>query len=184
MNKELAFLMGALGDGSLPNRLYRSDYTIEFEQKNKEWLETISKIFRNYFGKTSKITKTKKGYYRLRVYSKKIYNQIKYHRSNLQQIKSKKLKKEFIRGFLDAEATVHKNRYVIVVYNKNKNLIAFSKDALLQFKIKPSSNYLDKRSNTISYSIYGKDQLKKFRENIGFTHPNKVKRLNKLLSNT
>jgi len=37
MNKEIAFLIGAMGDSSLPNRLYKSDYTIEFDQKNFVW---------------------------------------------------------------------------------------------------------------------------------------------------
>lgn len=181
MNKDLAFLVGAMGDGSLPDRAYKSDYTIEFDQKNKKWLDSVAKKFCKCFGKMPRIAKTKRGYYRLRLYSKNIYKQIEYYVNNLQLIKSKDLRREFIKGFFDAEASVHKNRNSITVYNKNEKLIVFSKKALLQFKVNPSKNYLDKRSDTISYSIYDKDQLIKFRENIGFTHPAKVKKLNKLL---
>ena len=181
MNKELAFLLGAFGDGSLPDRSYKWDYTIEFDQKNKQWLGLVAENLYNVFGKKPNVKKTKKGYYRLRLYSKGIYKRLEYYRSNVKLINSKSLRKEFVKGFYDAEATVHKSRYSIVVYNKNRELIEFSKNALLQFKINPSKNYIDKRSDTISYSIYGKNQLIKFRENIGFTHPEKVKKLNKLL---
>ena len=83
MKKEIAFILGALEDGCLFVRKDVQDYTIEIEQKYKKWLIRISDYFVICFDKKPKITKTKKGYFRLRIYSKEIFNELFRLRKNI-----------------------------------------------------------------------------------------------------
>lgn len=180
MDADLAFIIGAFGDGCLTSRPKRGDYSIEFEQKNKQWLESLSKKFKKVFGKSSEVKKTSKGYYRFRVYSKNIFFRLKDLLENISQITNEKTeaKTSFLRGIFDAEGSVHKNRYAIVLTNKDRELIFLCRKLLHELNISCGKIWCDKRTNVLSLSVYGKHNLIKFNNLIGSTHYDKQVRLN------
>jgi hypothetical protein len=74
MDRQFAYLFGAAGDATLHYRKDRAEHSIEYEQKNREWLENsiAPRVFR-LFGKNAKVKKRKSGLFRLRFYSKDTY---------------------------------------------------------------------------------------------------------------
>ena len=59
MKPEIAFILGALADGSLMKREEKGEYCIDFEQSNKFWLEHLAKNFKKCFNKDFKVTEKK-----------------------------------------------------------------------------------------------------------------------------
>ncbi len=187
MRPELAFILGALEDGCLSVRPERDDYTIEFEQTNKMWLEFLAQQFMFCFGKTPKITKTKKGVFRLRLYSKSILTKLQQARETmLSDISTApdEAKASFLRAMFDAEGSVHKNRFAITITNKKEDLLLTCRELLKEFGISSGQLWTDKRNNVKSLSIFGKNNLSEFREVIGFKHPAKAEKLNNLLDSS
>ena len=185
MEPDLAFILGALEDGCLSCRLNRSDYTIEFDQKNFQWLEVISKKFEYIFNKKGSLTKTKRNFFRLRIYSKEIFMKLEKERKNIFRLilkEPKKCKVNFLRGVFDAEGSVHRNRYSITLTNKKSKVINTSIKLLHEMGINTGKIWVDKRNDVKSFSIFGKENLINFKKNIGFNHPEKSKKLSKLLS--
>ena len=185
MKEEIAFLLGALEDGSFSSRPKIGDYTIEIEQKNREWLQLISKIFEKQFNKKPTISfRDKRKVFRLRIYSKKIFTELKKLREQMvEKIRNenRENKVSFLRGIFDAEGSVHKRRFTINLSNKKDEVIELCKDLLSELQIRTGKIEKMKR-NVKRLHIYGKDNLQKFQELIGFSHPEKAKRLESLLS--
>jgi len=90
-------------------------------------------------------------------------------------------KVSFLRGIFDAEGSVHKRRFTINLSNKKDEVIELCKDLLSELQIRTGKIEKMKR-NVKRLHIYGKDNLQKFQELIGFSHPEKAKRLESLLS--
>ena len=170
-------------DGCLTKRESIGDYTIEFDQKNREWLEEVSKCFKVVFNKTSSIKTTKRGFFRLRIHSKEIFQKIENlleRREELIENSSLECKMKFLRGVFDSESSVHRKRFVIALSNKNTNLLKFCKNLLQGFNIKTGS-ICKSNKDVFEFCIFGRDNLKKFRERVGFSHPDRKRKLDELL---
>ena len=184
MNPELTFILGAMEDGCLIKRENIGAYTIEFDQKNKEWLKKLNDCFGNVFKKTTNVKKTKRGYYRLSIHSKEIFDQLQKLMKNRMQLvenSSTACKASFLRGVFDAESSVHPNRFVIALSNKNTDLLKFCKELLEDFDIKTGSICRSNR-DVFEVCIFGRENLQKYKEKIGFSHPNRIKKLDRILN--
>ena len=115
------FLIGSTADASVYQRK-KSEYIVEWEQKNRKWLETIKELA----GK-GRIRKVKTGYWRLVIYSKKLYTR---HYSiflcdkKFLEIISQILRNEF--GIKSTVTKATKNEYseiyALCIYSKNEIL--------------------------------------------------------------
>jgi len=181
MEREKGFILGACEDGTFYYRGKKNQYTIEIEQKIYEWLEIVKKAFCRVYNKNSNLRKTSKGFYRLTIYSKKIYNELLETRKNYKKVleRSKEYQIGFLQGVFDAEGTVHNKRYSIRVASKKKEVINVIKEILEKLKIKTGKIYKDKTIYVLP--LYGKENLIRFLNIIGFRHPQKKKKLLKLI---
>ncbi len=126
MNADFAYLVGALGDASMLHRADRGEYCVEFEQKNKAWLEeSIAPRVQRVFGKTVPVRKRKSGLYRLRIYSKKAFRRLVHAWNNFSSMETCDAcaKASFVRGFFDAEGSAPRRPagtcYRLAFYQKN-----------------------------------------------------------------
>jgi len=183
MRTEIFFIVGALEDAHFSEREKYGDYTIEIDQKNKEWLELLSQKLHKHFKKLPKIRKRKDGNYRLRLHSKAILEEVKdvvkFVHANIVE-ENTKAKVNFLRGIYDAEGSVHKERYSIVLSNKKEHLIELSRKMLNELGIKTGKVYIDK-NGVRNLPIYGRENLIVFKKLVGFYHPKKRERLNYLI---
>ena len=177
MNRNRAFLLAAvIGDGCLTSRPSIGDYTIEFDQDNLEWLQTIAEKFEIEFGKRPKLSKTKRGFFRLRLHSKKIFNEMTKMKKHFKKIKNEKkeTKANFLRGIYDSEGSVQNRR--LTLSNKNEELLILCKKLLKEFGIKTGKIWKMKWGVKV-LPIYGKEMLIRFRNNVNFLHPSKKEKL-------
>ncbi len=179
---EKGFVFGASEDGTVYHRPSRNQYNIEIEQKVQKWLEIVKKAVQKTYNKNVRIARTSKGYFRLLVYSKKLHNDLKSFRKDYSKIltENKDFQTGFLRGFFDAEGTVHNKRYSIRVASKNKQTILVIKKMLNKFNIKTGKIHADKTAYVLP--LYGKDNLERFDSVVSFRHEEKKERLSKLLS--
>jgi intein/homing endonuclease len=208
INKDLAYLLGAMRDGCLPH-----------EQKNKEvvfasdwfrlWIDDVSqKVQKVFHLRPEKVRiykewthKSQRPYFRLKVYSKEVYEKMKnFYPTGKQEnwetpeiIKNSNLETqvEYIRGFYDAEGgcrdvekflrgkTKSMNCEVAIrcKHAKNPNEpLEFIKTVLNKFGI----NCYIPRDNT-RLVITGKQNVLKFFINFKPLHKRKREMLKKLL---
>lgn len=178
MNSGKSFLIGSvIGDGTRTKRVKVGDYTIEFDQKNKEWLENLSKVFLEEFGKGAEVRPTKRGYFRLRIHSKRILQDVENLVNSFpSNISTTELQGKFLQGFFDSEGSVHKTKFRITLSNNNEKLIKISKTFLNNFGIEAGKVRKEKWGAFV-LPINGRENLRKFHNLIGFTHPEKNERL-------
>ena len=177
------FLVGASEDGTVYQRKKKNEYMVEIEQKSKYWLEFVQEIILRFYKKSVKIRKTSKGFYRIRIYSKKFFNQIKKHRINSSWIlrKSKEFQLGFLQGVYDAEGSIKKSRNHITISSNRKDLIRILQILLRNLNFRLGKTWKD-YNGVITLPFYGKDNLKRFQELINFRHPKKKERLAELLN--
>jgi len=195
---ELLYLLAALRDGSVYYDKAARNYVVAFYQKNREWLEeTLRPMITIAFHKKPMIDEYKPGHYRLRIYSKNVYDLIKrvygFPEDHCGQAfwgvpeKLRSLNPEdlipFIRGFFDAEGDVglsEKSPY-IGFSQKNREVLLFLKENLERLDIKTGDVHLiDLRSHTYRFVIASKEGLKRFIKLIGSLHPEKIVKLHRL----
>ncbi len=183
MEVEKGFIVGASEDGIVYYRESKNEYGLEIDQKSSEWLEVVQTKLEKAYDKKSRIRKTTKGYFRLNVYSKRIYLELSQYRKKPSLVlqETKEFQKGFLQGIFDAEGSVRKERRHLTVSSKRKSTIRILKILLKKFGIKIGKPCGDK-NNVVSIPFYGKKNLAKFSEEIGFRHPDKKKRLEVLLS--
>lgn len=179
---EKGFVFGASHDGIVYYREDKNEYGLEIDQKSLQWLETVQKYLIKAYNKKSRIRKTKKGYFRLNVYSKNIYLELRrFHKSpDLVLKQNKKFHIGFLKGIFDAEGSIRFERYHITLSSKNPKTISVVMKLLHTFSIKTGKPFKD-RNSVISIPFYGKENIIKFEKLIGFRHPDKKKRLELLL---
>jgi len=176
-----------IGDGNV-GRNY-----IAFEDENREVLEIYNKLIQKVFGIHGRIFKDKtENQYILTVCSKRL--SIFFKKLEI-GIREKQIPKLFhkverrslaalLRGLFDAEGMVRKNPSEVILTSGHRRILETVRLLLLRFGI-ISGIYAIKRTNKISsgakdYSyaltISGEDLLK-FKSKIGFSHPEKKKKL-------
>lgn len=180
---EKGFVLGASEDGIIYYRKNKNEYGLEIEQKNVQWLETVQKALEKAYNKKSRIRKTKKGYYRLNVYSKDIYNELLKFRKNPQLIlqESKEFQTGFLQGVFDAEGSVRKGRNHITVSLNRRDTIEVIQWILSEIGIETGKHWQDK-TMVITIPIYGAENMRKFHSLLNFRHPEKSERLNLLVN--
>src|SRR3989344_4955559 len=181
---EKGFVFGASHDGFVYYRKNKNEYGLEIEQKSCQWLETVQEYLEKAYNKKSKIRKTKKGYFRLNVYSKELFLELKkFHKNPYLVLKqNKKFQIGFLQGIFDAEGSVRLERRHITVSSSNEKTTKIVAKLLKGIGIKTGKPFKD-MNNVISIPFYGKENLRIFNNFIGFRHPEKEKRLELLLKN-
>ena len=183
IEEKKGFIVGACEDGTIYFSPKKNAYILEVEQNNIQWLQTLQTAFFVAYNKKCRIDKKKSGYFRLSCYSKNIYNDILNARKDFSRVlrKSDDYKIGFLQGVFDAEGSVHNKRLSIRVYSKKKKLISLIGILLEELGIKAGKVHTDKRTNVLMLPIYGKQNLKLFRQKINFAHNKKEYRLKNLL---
>jgi DNA-binding transcriptional regulator WhiA len=176
------FFLGATEDGTIYLRKSKYAYTIEIEQKVREWLVYVQDVLSREYSKKSNLRKTSRGYYRLIVYSKAIYNEVLDFRKDYRKLflSSGAFQIGFLQGIYDAEGTVHCNRFQIRISSKQEDTMRIIENILNDLGISTGKVYKDLAVYVLPF--YGRENLKKFRDIIGFRHPEKKQRLSDLLS--
>ena len=181
MQKEVAFILGALEDGNFYSRPEIGDYTIEIEQKNREWLENLANAFQIAFKFKPKITEREnRKVFRLRIHSKRIFEELQKERENLKVIErdQREVHINFLRGVFDAEGSVHKNKNRITFSNKKEELVILCKKLIVELGVK-TGNIWNYKWGVKVLPINGRENLEKFNKIIGFSHPEKRRKLEK-----
>jgi hypothetical protein len=179
---EKGFVLGASHDGIVYYREEKNEYGLEIDQKSLQWLETVQKYLQRAYKKKSRIRKTKRGYFRLNVYSKELFHELQKFRNNPRLILdgSENFQVGFLQGIFDAEGSIRLERRYVTVSSNNTKTIKVVMTLLKEFGIKIGKPFKDK-NNVISIPFYGKENLVIFDKIIGFRHPDKKKRLDLLV---
>ena len=197
MNKDLAFLMGALvAEGSFHQG------KILFGNQDKEFYEKAKRIILSQF-KGTKIYEgeLKGGGKQLEVYHRRVVKfleNIGLKKSTSEEkeipftilLSKKGIIKSFLSALFEGDGSVsfhrdkrHKGRVIELSYvSKSKKLIEQLKILLLNFGVATSSPYQDKRSGCYKIIASGQGNIEKFKEEIGFFSKRKNKVLEKISS--
>lgn len=186
---DLAYLLGAMRDGSLIN-VSRKHWVRLYDSTESQWIENVSPLFQRIFDVTLHMRyqkKIKEKY--LDISSKPLFSMINLLvDGGLQKDVPKIIKKSnmqiklaYISGFFDAEghvpsSNVRHKRCRVTFTQKNEASLKFIKKVLGELKVKTSkiSNY--------SFAIYGEEMVRKFYLNVDLLNPEKSNRLRLLLN--
>ncbi len=189
-----------MGDGCVTNKYFA------YYNKNETLLNDFEKDIYKLFGKIHIIRgKTNSGTSLLMVCKKPLLNFLKHLISDYRSfalyipkfIDNKILQKEFLSSFYDDEGCVGlRNFRKTNEIKRNLTLSSNSLQLLREIKNILVNNFLifsnkiskyvkiveDKKFTNYVLSITGKENFIKFKEEIGFSHPLKIKRLNKMIN--
>lgn len=182
METKKGFVFGACEDATIYYQPNKSQYKTEIDQQDRKWLETVKEAFEMAYELHCKIYTTHRGYARLVVYSKSLYNELTQKRKEYLHILQEPTAYQlgFLQGIFDAEGSVDKKRYFIRVSSQNKKTITVIKTLLKKFGLCIGKPYY---VNTVTVlPLYGKENVKKFHKIIDFRHTEKKNRLNELIS--
>lgn len=193
INNELAYMFGALRDGSIDIRKGKN-YEIKIAQDSPEWLKIIKQIIDSNFKTKSNINNGLVRVTRKNIVSKIIeisdmeVPQVNWDTPEvIKNSKSKEIITSYIRGFWDSEGGLPKNpsktkkaeqRY-ISFHQKNKETLNFIREKLISFDFHPTK--ITFCSKVFEFRICRKKEILKFYKEIGTWHPEKEKRLKKLI---
>ena len=191
IDKNLAYLLGALRDASVDIREGKN-YEIKIAQKNKKWLQKLQSIIKQKFGYKWKITKHRKNYYILRITQKKVVKkiiqlaeikmpQILWNTPTIIRSQPLDIQKEYIKGFFDAEAGLPRNpkKWKYISFDqKAREPLEFIRKILIKLKFKPTN--LTWTSEVWQFRLTRKIDIINFVEEIGSSHPDKIKKLHLL----
>ena len=195
-DSDLAYLIGALRDGSIYYYKKNRSYYVLYYQKYKSWLEqSIGRRIKALFNVNYRIDEYKKGHFRLRLSNKKLYhlfrNDYEFPVEEKTQINwtipkkiwnaSNEVKISYVRGFFDTEGDVSpnsSNTKYIGISQKNIKVLKEIKSILTELGIYTSKEHIiDRKSKTYRISIIGKKNIKKFYSIVGSEHPIKKKNI-------
>lgn len=202
IEKDMAYLLGALRDGCfIKNEKYHT-YRIRIYQKNKKWIEDLSEIIQQLFKKKPTIILDKRdNVWSLMVNSREIYeklivisdftgNQKTWNVPRVILNSSLEIQKEFIKGFFDSEGGLpHMENGNIEPKNIRVHFTQSNKKCLEE--VKEIVNKLGLRTGKVCgpyykkgfkepvyrLKIHGKKEVSKFSKIVGSLHPEKQKRL-------
>ena len=175
MNERFAYFLGVLHDAHIIYREKACQYGFEIEQKNKEYALYLSSLINELFNINTKLEVRKREwgtYYRIRVYSKKVYEKIiKYDFKECLAREPKRIKRFLIQGFFDAEGSVSINE--VRMFNKDVELLeAVGAVLSKEFGIK-CAKIVRTSGDVMQLPIYAKQEKQNFLSQIGSSHPEK-----------
>lgn len=192
--EDLAYLFGALRDGSIDIRKGKN-YEIKIAQKHNDWLKIIKNIIDKNFNTVSNINNGLVRVTRKKVVSEMIrlsdmeVPQINWNTpSMIKKSNSDRIIISYIRGFWDSEGGLPKHpektkkaseRY-ISFHQKNKEALTFIRDKLINFGFNPTK--ITFCGKVFEFRICRKKEILRFYKEIGTWHPEKEKRLKKLIN--
>ena len=202
MNKEMAYLLGALRDGCFTKNESNHIYRVRIYQKNKEWIELLGGIAENLFGKKPTISiDSRDEVWNLMLNSREIYEKLvnvsDYTGSqktwNIPRevlVSPSEIQKEFIKGFFDSEGGVPhvengmvEGKNIVVHFTQsNEKCLEELKDMIQSLGIKTGKvcgPYYKKGYSDPFFrvKIHGRKEVAKFAHVIGSLHPEKQRRL-------
>ena len=172
----LAYLIGALGDGTL---YVTSDghYVVEYGQKDVRWLEVIREKA-GCLGYTTHIVRHKSNYWKAKIYSRELYMTLLEVKSRLRDVVSAldmRLFVAYVRGLFDAEGTItrHYRKAVrIRIAQKNAELLTTIARRLREMGIDSTDPFLSDKHGTYVIQISHRS-VKRFMDSVGTEHPSK-----------
>lgn len=175
---ERGFVLGAAEDGIVYYRPENNEWGLEIDQLSEGWLREVQKALEDAYGKKARIRQTKRGYWRLNVYSKSLHEELQKFRDKPARIlrQSKAFQKGYLQGIFDAEGSIRAERKHITVSSKRHETIKIVLALLKKAGIVTGKPHADK-NNVVSIPFYGGKNLKLFARRIGFRHPEKLRRL-------
>ena len=167
--------MGVLHDAHIICRPSVSQYGFEIEQKNKSYAEYLSTLIADLFKVQLKLEERRRSwgtYWRLRLYSKAVYNNIMlYDFTQLLMRESKSIKRQLIRGFFDAEGSTSNDE--VRMFNKDTQLLEHIKKVLVQeFGLHPGKIVVSK-DDVYQLPIYAHQEQLQFMKIFKPLHPDK-----------
>jgi len=144
LDEKFAQLLGYhLGDGNLDKR------SLRYRDQRIELIKYYAQLCKDLFNIEGKISKIKgKNCYQLSINSlaiKELVSQIKDKLFLLISRSPKEIVRAFILGFMDAEGYVAKNRPLIVLTQKNGQVLNYLQMLLLRFKIRSKRVVVEKK---------------------------------------
>ncbi|MFW5846903.1 MAG: DNA repair and recombination protein RadA [Nanoarchaeota archaeon] len=173
-NAQLGQIFGYfIGDGNFEDRGLR------FRDERLEILQSYQQMFKNQFNINGNISKMKdKNCYTLNINSKEIKSLFEVISLNVLDYVGRSKKNVvggFIKGFVDAEGHINKNRAMITISQKEKQILRYLQMFLLRFGIRSTLKFDIGRKNISVLRIANKDIIKYLQ--IGFTAEDKQKEL-------
>jgi len=187
MDKDFAYLLGAAGDAAITYRKKKGEYCIEYEQKDRRWLQNsiVPRILRA-FRKSVSVKRRKSGLFRARLYSKAAFGQFHKHKKNPSLVLGAggEAKRCFVRGFFDAEGSAPARKggtqYRIQMYQKDRRVLRVISKILGSLGIRTGK--ITNSYDVGQLPIRTKENVRKFSRIISCEHPGKSKALEKLCS--
>ena len=186
MEKLLSYLIGAAGDACISYRKNKGEYCVEYEQKNRQWLlRSILPRINRCFGTCPVIHCRKSGLFRLRLYSKKAYEQFKPVWENPDCVLEWPLEsqREFVRGFFDAEGSAPARKrgcgWRLHIYQKDVRKLEVIRIVLERHGIK--AGRITNSRNIGLLPVRRKSNLERFSKIFCPEHPDKSKALSVLV---
>ncbi len=198
-DESLAYLLGALRDGSVFYDKASRNYFTMYYQKYREWLETsISPRMERLFEKKGKIEEYTPGHFRLKISSKRLYEMWKHDYgfpedglgqgswNTPSQIKSatSHAKALYIRGVFDTEGDVSplSSKWCYVgISQKNRTFLHEIRRFLSDLGIHAGKiHVIDTKSGTLRIAVSDSSSLLRFITIIGSEHPDKRHNLRRI----
>ncbi|BAJ51197.1 homing endonuclease I-ApeI [Candidatus Caldarchaeum subterraneum] len=171
VSEDLYYLIGASCDAYMGCRRSKGEYVVEFYQKNLSWLckEVVSRLQRLGFRPRCRVFRGR--YYRVVVYSKKLYQLLSQDKLTLLEKGSETEMLWFVRGMVDAEGSVITSLHRITIWQNDVKLLEAVRRVLENHGLKCGK--ITRSRNVYALPIYGRGRMAQFMKHIGFRHPEK-----------
>lgn len=197
---KLAYLAGAMRDGSFIKNNNERIYRLVIYQRNEKWIRKVSEFIYELFGAKPTISQDSRGLWRATLNSKQIYNtvvrllefdgeQASWNTPNFVLRGSSATKRAYISGFFDAEGSINsldkyganyfKPKDIRIYFAQaNKRVLEELKSMIESFGIKCGNvvgPYVKKGTSTKMYGliIHGREQCSNFYKTFYVYHPDK-----------
>ncbi|MFH0974019.1 MAG: hypothetical protein V1817_04510 [Candidatus Micrarchaeota archaeon] len=190
----LAYLVGALRDGTVHYDKASRNYCVIWYEDNPRWLlNSIATRVHAEFGKNPRLQEYKPTHYRVIMYSKAAFNlfkndfgfvcpQTEWGTPNAIRNAEDDAVAKYVAGFFDAEGDVSTTNYVAGFSQKNLESLSFIRTWLIGRDVSCSKIFCaDKKSGTNRFYFTHKKNFQKFRRLVPFEHPDKILKLEILL---
>lgn len=178
-----AYVLGTLGPGD--GYLSREDYILGLKANDEDFVEKFGKCLDEVYGKSPKYTPLSDGRMQAEIYLKKaFYDVLNYgeliefkekHERVPEAVKKSppEAKSAYLRAFYDSQGSPAKRK--IIAGKSNRTLLQETKELLFDLEI--DSSITSEKGESCKIQIYGRKNLERFGEKIGFTIGRKQKKL-------